>query len=202
MVDCRERVARAGRRIAGRLDHDIQTRRGDQGAAVVGETGAPVVARGIEIGRIHLLVGPAGIPHEAPRPRRLQVRHSEHVQPGVWRAWARNIVPNLPAPIRPTRIGAPAAARCASIRWRFMTYPGTGSFPAASPPQAPPALFRTVTLTLARSASLRKSVAAHGEAVATMPSSCGFGRSRDRASPSSESGRRPAHTRSCSCCTS
>ena len=31
--------------------------------------------------------------------------------PGVRRTWVRNIVPNLPAPIRPMRIGRPAASR-------------------------------------------------------------------------------------------
>src|SRR5690606_3446699 len=39
--------------------------------------------------------------------------------PTVVRAWARNIVPNLPAPIWPMRIGLPAAARSLSMNERF-----------------------------------------------------------------------------------
>src|SRR5688572_18571649 len=40
--------------------------------------------------------------------------------PGVVRTWARNIEPNLPAPISPTRTGSPASARAFSIRERFI----------------------------------------------------------------------------------
>src|SRR5215813_11396668 len=39
--------------------------------------------------------------------------------PSVQRAWARNMVPNLPAPIRPTVTGRPAACRPSSMAWRF-----------------------------------------------------------------------------------
>src|SRR6516165_10682921 len=39
--------------------------------------------------------------------------------PSVKRAWARNMVPNLPAPIRPTVTGRPAACRPSSMAWRF-----------------------------------------------------------------------------------
>ena len=35
-------------------------------------------------------------------------------------AWARNIEPNLPAPIRPTRTGRPAARRSTASRCRFI----------------------------------------------------------------------------------
>src|ERR1700716_3425254 len=40
--------------------------------------------------------------------------------PGVRRTWARNMVPNLPAPMSPTVTGRPAAARARSIACRFM----------------------------------------------------------------------------------
>ena len=44
-------------------------------------------------------------------------------RPGVRRAWARNMVPNLPPPITPTRIGRPASA-LRDNRWnRFMAAP-------------------------------------------------------------------------------
>src|SRR5262249_3345901 len=36
------------------------------------------------------------------------------------RTWARNIVPNLPAPISPTVIGRPAASRASSLACRFI----------------------------------------------------------------------------------
>ena len=39
--------------------------------------------------------------------------------PRVSRACERNIVPNLPAPIRPTVTGRPAASRSSSKEWRF-----------------------------------------------------------------------------------
>src|SRR4030095_6289292 len=42
--------------------------------------------------------------------------------PGVCFACARYIAPNLPAPINATRSGVPAAARCCSMRWRFMAW--------------------------------------------------------------------------------
>ena len=38
---------------------------------------------------------------------------------GEWGTWARNIEPNLPAPISPTRTGWPAAARSVASVWRF-----------------------------------------------------------------------------------
>src|SRR5215831_10204929 len=40
-------------------------------------------------------------------------------RPRVNRACARNMVPNLPAPIRPTVTGRPAASRSSSMVWRF-----------------------------------------------------------------------------------
>ena len=40
--------------------------------------------------------------------------------PSVSRAWARNMEPNFPAPMRPTVTGFPAALRASSNRWRFM----------------------------------------------------------------------------------
>src|SRR5712691_5507770 len=40
-------------------------------------------------------------------------------RPRVTRACARNMVPNLPAPIRPTVTGRPAASRSSSMAWRF-----------------------------------------------------------------------------------
>src|ERR1044072_3685904 len=39
--------------------------------------------------------------------------------PRVSRACERNMVPNLPAPIRPTVTGRPAASRSSSKEWRF-----------------------------------------------------------------------------------
>ncbi len=42
--------------------------------------------------------------------------------PVVRGACARNIEPNLPAPMRPTRTGLPASARALSFAWRFMRY--------------------------------------------------------------------------------
>ena len=42
--------------------------------------------------------------------------------PAIVGTWFRNIEPNLPAPISPTRTGFPAAARCCSRRWRFIAY--------------------------------------------------------------------------------
>src|SRR5262249_26722801 len=39
--------------------------------------------------------------------------------PGVRCAWARNIEPNLPAPMRPTRTSSPRSARAASFAPRF-----------------------------------------------------------------------------------
>src|SRR5690348_16021934 len=41
--------------------------------------------------------------------------------PRVRRTCERNMVPNLPAPIRPTVTGWPAASRSRSFAWRFMT---------------------------------------------------------------------------------
>src|SRR6266851_6451160 len=40
--------------------------------------------------------------------------------PAVRGAWARNIEPNLPAPINPTRTGRPASARARSFACRFI----------------------------------------------------------------------------------
>src|SRR5215471_2308334 len=40
--------------------------------------------------------------------------------PGIVGTWFRNIEPNLPAPISPTRTGLLVAARCCSRRWRFI----------------------------------------------------------------------------------
>ena len=51
--------------------------------------------------------------------------------PGVSRACARNMVPNLPQPISPTRTGRPASARSESRRWRFMLASKAGTPPAA-----------------------------------------------------------------------
>jgi hypothetical protein len=42
-------MARAGARIAGRLDHDLQARGGDQGGAVVGQVRASTRARALEV---------------------------------------------------------------------------------------------------------------------------------------------------------
>src|SRR4051794_19655060 len=39
--------------------------------------------------------------------------------PGMLRACARYMVPNRPAPMRPTRIGRPSRSRCSSREWRF-----------------------------------------------------------------------------------
>src|ERR1700683_904038 len=44
--------------------------------------------------------------------------------PGMRRAWDRNMVPNLPAPISPTRNGLAASARSCSRRWRFIALLG------------------------------------------------------------------------------
>src|SRR5690606_18217400 len=77
----REGVARAGARIASRLDHHVQARRGDQGGAVVGQVGSPGAGGALEVGRVHLLVGPAGVAHEAARALRLEVGYPEHLQP-------------------------------------------------------------------------------------------------------------------------
>ena len=82
LLDRGERMAGADAGIAGRLDHHIQARRGDQGGAVVGQMRAPGRARGIEIGRVHLLIRPAGVAHEAARAVRLQIGDAEHLQPG------------------------------------------------------------------------------------------------------------------------
>ncbi len=40
--------------------------------------------------------------------------------PGVVGTWARNIEPNFPAPISPTRTGLAAATRCCNSRCRFI----------------------------------------------------------------------------------
>src|SRR5262249_54030418 len=39
--------------------------------------------------------------------------------PSVKRTWETNMVPNLPAPMRPTVTGRPAACRSSSMAWRF-----------------------------------------------------------------------------------
>src|SRR4029453_8285258 len=44
-------------------------------------------------------------------------------RPRVARACARNMVPNLPAPITPTVTGRPAASRASSMLWRFTGAP-------------------------------------------------------------------------------
>ena len=43
--------------------------------------------------------------------------------PGMLLAWARYMVPNRPAPIRPTRMGRPSRSRCSSREWRFTDRP-------------------------------------------------------------------------------
>src|SRR2546422_9345781 len=43
--------------------------------------------------------------------------------PGVFGTCARYMVPNLPAPIRPTRSGLPCAARSESFAYRFIFAP-------------------------------------------------------------------------------
>src|ERR1700722_4840650 len=48
--------------------------------------------------------------------------------PGMRRAWARNMAPNFPAPISPTRNGLPAAARSCSSAWRFIALLGRAAF--------------------------------------------------------------------------
>ena len=42
--------------------------------------------------------------------------------PGVRMPWDRNMEPNLPAPIRPTRTGRPLAARACSMVKRLMAW--------------------------------------------------------------------------------
>src|SRR6185437_7485365 len=55
------------------------------------------------------------------------------LRPGVRRACARNIEPNLPAPIRPTRTGFPASARALSLVARFITAPAPSPSRCAGP---------------------------------------------------------------------
>src|SRR5262249_19688178 len=53
--------------------------------------------------------------------------------PWVRRTWARNIVPNLPAPTSPTVTGRPAASRASSLACRFM-----GALPAVAANRSTP----------------------------------------------------------------
>ena len=57
--------------------------------------------------------------------------------PSVVGTWLRNIEPNLPAPMRPTRTGRPASARARSRSWRNIARSGCGSGQAGVPAPAP-----------------------------------------------------------------
>ena len=98
------------------------------------------------------------------RPRRDRGRRSP--RPPARRCvgtWARNIEPNLPAPIRPTRTGRPASARAASLCIRFT---GKGSLfnclPCLPPPSPETVSSRCAALQLrARRGSDMRSSARH-----------------------------------------
>jgi len=93
-----------GRRVAGRLDDDLDLGIGTGVAAIRDEPRAR-----------ELRLVPADGTARLAGTLKVKVGMTAISTPGIVGAWFRNIEPNLPAPISPTRTGRPAAARlCAS----------------------------------------------------------------------------------------
>jgi hypothetical protein len=104
-------MGNAGGRAAGCLDDDLNFR--------IGAASAPDATK-----RVRAIRG-ASQPtvRQALRARSgSRSAMTETTSPAIVGTWFRNIEPNLPAPIRPTRTGFPAVARWCSRRWRFMAY--------------------------------------------------------------------------------
>ena len=107
MRDRRKRMANAGRGNAGRLDNHLDFRQRNQRRRVRSNVGAAIFQRlakrrrgtalRLPTHRRKLGTGARGVGSATPTTCR----------PRVSRAWARNIAPNLPAPISPTVIGRP-----------------------------------------------------------------------------------------------
>ena len=139
VVDRGERVARAGARIAGRLDHHVQTRRGDQGAAVVGEMRCARSAR--PASKSGASICSSGQPAS-----RMKLR----ARSGCRSATPSTCSPGVGAPGRgtwcrtcPRRSGRPASARrrprAARADGGDYGLPSTMIFPATLATGAPPA---------------------------------------------------------------
>ena len=115
-----EHVTDARRRMAGRVDDDLDLRRGNERERVVGDEGGAGLRGGGERSRPHSVAAPSRCARAMPWRDPAQDRRSPTTwMPGVCFACARYIAPNLPAPIRPTLSGRPSAARASSMRWRF-----------------------------------------------------------------------------------
>ncbi len=132
--DRRERMADAGVGIAGRLDRSPRSR----GARSPPRHRPSTMGRGRSSARRQrlggeLLRGPAGGAELRSRARDIEVGDGRpRACPCVRRTCARNMVPNLPAPIRPTVTGRPAAFRSSSRAWRFTGNP-SGDHTSAIP---------------------------------------------------------------------
>ena len=107
-----ERMIDAGERMTGGLDDDIDIIARNQLTAAFQKSccGDPLVA-------------PADGAAGGARPLRRQIGDGGTVKPGLVGTCDRNMEPNLPAPIRPTRTGCPDAPRSAASRARFMIFP-------------------------------------------------------------------------------
>ena len=132
--DRRERMADAGGRNAGRLDDHLDLGARDQRLGIVRDMGAAGLERVAERrrGRTHPACQPAVLELSL-RARDVEVGDADDVHARASsRACARNMVPNLPAPIRPTVTGRPAAFRSSSRAWRFTGDP-SGDHTSAIP---------------------------------------------------------------------
>ncbi len=118
----READARA--RIARGLHDDLDGGMPDHRLGVLRQVGGAGPQRVVEAGRRAALRRPVGHGELRAGAGDIEVGHGHDVHPAVSRACARNIVPNLPAPTRPTVTGRPAAWRSSSMRWRFMGVSG------------------------------------------------------------------------------
>jgi hypothetical protein len=109
-----QRVADAGLRIAGRLDDHLDVRERRSARRILRDVGAAALERVAERGRLIGLLVPAAEASAFAARSAERSAMPTRCMPRVRRTCARNMVPNLPAPIRPTVTGRPAASRSSS----------------------------------------------------------------------------------------